>query len=455
MKFALKLFFISFLMLSASAVQAGSFLAYEKEPLPKILPPQFKKMILKNGIECFLLEDHTLPLVKVNIITRTGTIYDPSNKVGLAQLTGMLMRSGGAGGLSPEAFDKKTDDLGALLSNSIDQEMGKSSLEVLSEDTREGLGLLFSMVFDPKFDESRLRTAKLKIEENLRREDDDPDSLASRKFRQLLYGENSPWARRPSAGSLAKITLDDIRVFYKNYFKTNNMMFVAAGDFKTSGLINLLESLTQNAPTGDVSFPTVEEVKLSFESKSEQIIKNKTQSFVRMGHLGIKRENPDKFALLLAVDILGGGNFKSRLMEDIRTKRGMAYSVWSRLSPATDYGVFFVGVDTKASQTGEVIDLIKGHIKNMADGTGPTGEELNFAKQSALSQLVFEFDTAFKVVDQAATFKFFGYPDNYWRVFYEKMSKVSAKDIADVSKRYLHPDGLKIVVVGPEIKGLK
>lgn len=445
-----------FIFLFASASHAAGFWErYEKNPLPKIDPPKTERVRLPNGIECFLLEDHSLPMVHIEIIARTGGIYEPAAKVGLSELTGMLMRTGGAGGLSPANFDRAVDDLGANLSSGIGAEMGIASLEVLSEDLRTGVKLLFDMLFTPGFDEGRMKVARHRIEEGLRRENDDPDSLATKEFRQFVYGRESPWARRPDSTTLSSINIKDIEAFHGKYFKANNLIMAASGDFNSRELQALVMELTGNAPHGDVSFPNVPEVTLSFEPGVRQITRKKTQSFIRMGHLGIKRSNPDKFALMLMNDILGAGNFKSRLMNDIRTNRGMAYSIWSKMTPTMDYGLFLVGVDTKSVQAADVIGLVRDHILKLSEGKDVTDDELEFARQSVLSQLIFEFDSAFKVVDRSAAFYYYGYPANYWKIFRDQIASIDREEVENVAKKYLRPDGLKIVVVGPKIEGLK
>lgn len=446
------LFAAAAVVLSSGIAEAGFLSPLERGPMPAIRLPGVQVERLPNGILCFLKEDHTIPIVKMQAIVRAGSIYDSAKVVGRAELAGILMRSGGAGERSPEAFDAAVDDLGAVLTAGIGAEMGQFGLQVLSEDVEKGLGLFFDMLFAPRFDEERLGVARLKIEERLRREDDDPGSLAARHYRQLVYGVKSVWARRPDRSTLRGITAEEVRRLHRQFFTTNNVMLAVAGDFDTKSILALIRRLTEDALSGEVQPPPVPEVALSFLPAREDVVRPLTQAFIRMGHLGIRRHNPDKYALLLATDILGAGNFKSRLMEDIRTKRGMAYNVWSNLSPGTDYGLFTVGVGTKEVQAEQVIELIRAHIERLATDGDVTAEELEFARRSVLTQLIFEFDSAFKIVSRRAFFRFFGYPDDYWSVFRDQIAKVSRSDVKDVAHRYLHPDGLKVVVVGPKAK---
>lgn len=450
-RFKVVLFLTFLVLLFSFKANGGALDELEKGGPPDVKPPSVKMHVLSNGIRCYLLEDHTLPIVNVHVVVKGGGIYDAPEKVGQAELLGMLMRSGGAGSLTAAQFDAAVDMLGASITSSMGAEMAEVGLRVLSEDAEAGMKLFFDMLISPRFDETRLKVSKLKILEALRRDDDDPDSLVGRKFREQIYGKESPWARRPDGKTLTNVTRSDIQKLHKNYFKTNNMILAASGDFDTEKLIKLIVNLTKDAPSGEVVFNNVPAVDVSFAKGCESVIRPLTQSYIRMGHLGINRHNPDKFALSLMMDILGASNFKSRLMEDIRTRRGMAYSIWADMVLGTDLGFFVVGVDTKNSQAPLVVNLIEEHLRRLKEGNDVSTEELEFAKKSVLSRLVFEFDNPQKVVGKRAMYYFYGYPDDYWRIFRDKISAVDTIDVENVAKKYLHPDGLKIVVVGPKM----
>lgn len=443
--------FIAILASPQISVASSDYLSrYESRKLPKIKPPRVKLKVLENGMRLYLLEDHTIPIVKLGAIMKCGSIYDPADKVGLSTITGMLMRSGGAGDRNPEEFDEALDDLGAKLGSGIGAEMGTANLEVLSSDLDEGLSLFFDMIFKPRFDAKRLSVAKHKVLESLRRQADDPQTLAGYKYSQLLYGKNSPWARRPDKKSVSRITTIDVRKYHGKYFKTNNVIITAAGDFKKRDLIRIIKSLVKGAPAGEIGFPKVEPVVLKYQSKFEGIEKPLSQAFIRMGHLSIKRFNPDKFALFLADDILGASGFMSRLVKDIRALRGMAYSIWSSVSIGTDYGTFTVGVNTKASNAWSVIGLVRDHMKKMADRGEITASELDLARQTILARLIFQFDRPFKVVNQEARFYFYGYPENYWSIYRDSIAATTLDEVKAAAAKYFKPEDLEILIVGPK-----
>lgn len=449
------LFCICLSVLILGACKGRDSKTSEIERLEKISMPSFKEPkvtsgILKNGMHYYLLKDHQIPIVHLSVITKVGSIYETQDKLGLANLTGGSLRNGGTLKMTPEEVDQILDDMAAEASSGIGREMGTASLKVLSEDLDKALPVFFDFLFRPRFDPARVELGKIKIIEALRREDDYPDQVASREFKKLVYGDNNPWARRPTEKSVRSLTIDDLKKFHARYFMPRNMILAAAGDFNEKDLLEKITKLTSKVSNHDIVFPKVATVELKFPSQERIIVKPLTQSYIEMGHLGIKRHNPDKYALEIMNMILGAPLFKSRLMEDIRTNRGMAYSIASDFGWGTDYGLFEVDVNTKAKNTKEVIELVKGHLERMVDKADVTPYELEFAKKSVLNRLIFLFDNSFKIVTQRARYDFYGYPPDYWHVYRKGIEKVEIEDVKEVAKKYLHPDGLSIVIVGPK-----
>ncbi|MFH1873874.1 MAG: pitrilysin family protein [Pseudomonadota bacterium] len=421
----------------------------EKKPLPKFEEPAITSGELPNGLRYYFLEDHEIPLVQLGVITKVGSIYEPSDKTGLATLAGMTMRTGGTKNQTPEELDIILEDLAAKISTSIDREMGNASLKVVAKDFNQALPIFFDILFKPSFDENRLQLGKLRIIEALRREDDYPEQIASREFKQLVYGKTNPWARQPTPESVQTITQADVQKFHADYFRPGNMIVYAAGDFNQQKLLATIKKLTTDLANDPVNFPSVPNVELKFSKQTKQIKRKLTQAYIETGHLGIKRDNPDKYALNIMNIILGGAPFKSRLMADIRVKRGMAYSIFSDFNASTDYGLFSVEVDTKAKNTQLVLALIQKHLETMAKGEDITTEEIDFAKRMVLNQLIFSFDNSYKIVLHQARYHFYGYPENYWHIYRQETEKVTLEDVKRAAGKYLHPQGLSTVIVGP------
>ncbi len=448
--FIISIAFLALLFVSSAYAEPNFVKKFNDLDFPKLKNPDVTVEKLPNGMICFLMEDHTLPVVKMKIFNKVGSVYEPKDKLGLAQLTGMLMRSGGAAKRGPEEFDKAVDDIGAMLGSAIGREKGAWTLAVLSEDLEKGMELFTDMIFRPSFDERRLEAEQRKLAESLRREFDDPNSKASILYTQLVYGKESPWARRPDPDKLSSITKDDIDKFHKRYFKTNNMLLTAAGNFKIKKLLKLLRKHMKGAAYGEVEFPELPTTELQFRAETEKVVGPKSQTYVRMGHYGVRRHNPDWFSIYVLSRVFGAGNFKSRLMEDIRTKRGLAYSVWGRITQGTDYGLFAVGMSTSAVKSEKAIELVKDHIVRLAEGKDVTAEEVDFAKRGILSSAIFELDSPFKIVNDRAKFHFYGYPPNYWLVAYDGVAAVTKDSVNEAAEKYMHPDGLKILLLGPK-----
>jgi predicted Zn-dependent peptidase len=380
-----------------------------------------------------------------------GSIYEPADKLGLASLLGILLRTGGTKQMTPEEVDKTFDDMAANVGTGIGLEMGEASVKCLSKDTQKTLSLFFDLLFSPRFDAKRIELGKINIIEALKREDDYPAQVVSREFKKLVYGGESPWARRPTDKTVNGLSFDDLLKFHENYFVPANMIIAAAGDFQTASFLNLIEGLTGGIPNHNIEFPKVLPVELKFPNQERLIEKPLTQSYIEMGHLGIKRHNPDKYALEIMDMILGAPIFKSRLMEDIRSNRGLAYSIASDFGWGTDYGLFDVYAATKVQSTAEVIKLVKEHLEKLSEKGDVTQAEMDFAKKSVLNRLIFEFDNSFKIVNQRARYRFYGYPDNYWHIYRSEIEKVTISDVRRVAHKYLHPDGLSLVIVGPAL----
>ncbi len=448
-KLSFKIVLIIFFLLPSMLAHAdASFLKqYEKSRMPRIKPIKVDVVVLENGIRCFLVEDHTLPIIKLQAIVRAGSIYDPKEKVGISTLASVLLRSGGTLKMSPEKFDEAIDELGASFSSTSDREFAYAKMSILSEDLDRSIKLFADMLFAPRFDPQRLQVVRLNIEESLRREKDDPWALTAMDFQKFIYGKESPWARKPTASSLKSISTNDLRGFHDRFFRTSNTIIAAAGDFNRKDMLKAIREATASAPRGRVVLPKIEEINLSYTPGFKNIKRNLPQSFIRIGQLSIKRDNPDKYALYVLSDILGSG-FKSRLVEDIRTTRGLAYRVGSRISAGTDYGTFRVAVSTRSSKAKEVIGIVEEHIRRISDENDVTKEELDLAKNSILTKLVFSFDSAYKVAIRRALYFIYGYPSDYWKIYRDRTASVTIDDVHRVAHKYIKPNGLKTLVVG-------
>ena len=414
-------------------------------------PPDPERIVLDNGMVVYVLEDHELPLVTVTATMRTGGWLDPADKVGVAAIAGSLMRTGGGGGLSAEEVDEELEQFAGDVSISIGRESGTASLDVLSKDLKRGVRIFAGLIRAPAFDLARVELAKLQAIEGIRRRQDNPGSIVGREFLKILYGAEHPSARESTIDSVQRITREDLIAFHRNTIHPNGMILGVTGDFQKEDMLAALREAF-----GDWKRGTVPELNIADVPESEAvkpavrfIDKDTTQTHVRVGHLSIKENDPDYAPLAIANDILGGSSFRSRIFNDVRTKRGLAYSVGSRLITGVhDQGVWLARAETKSSSTQEVIERFVAHVERMrSELVGDA--ELAEAKEAYVNSFVFSFASSSAIVSRLTALEYDGLPKDFLQQLREKVVRVTKEDILAAAKKHLHPDRLKIVAVGP------
>jgi zinc protease len=413
-------------------------------------PPIPERILLDNGIVVYLLEDHELPLITITASMRTGSWLDPADKVGLASMTGAVMRTGGGGGLSAEQVDEELEQFAGDISIGIGRQSGSASLDVLSKDLKRGLQIFAGLIRTPAFEPARVELAKLQAIEGIRRRQDNPGSVVSREFVKVLYGAEHPTARESSIDSVQRLTRDDLVAFHRTTIHPNGMILGVTGDFKKEEMLASLRGVF-----GDWKKGTVPELKIADVPESETakqavrfINKETSQTHLRVGHLTIRENDPDYVPLAIANDILGGSSFRSRLFNDVRTKRGLAYSVGSRLNTGVyDQGVWLARAETKLASTEEVIGRFIANIERMRTEL-VSDAELAEAKEAYVNSFVFSFSSPSAIVSRLVELEYDGLPQDFLQQLREKVVKLSKEDILAAAKKHLHPNRLKIVAVG-------
>jgi len=413
-------------------------------------PPDPERIVLDNGLVVYLLEDHELPLVTVTATMRTGGWLDPVDKIGLAAITGSVMRTGGGGGFSADAVDDELDQFAGDISIHIGRESGTASLDVLSKDLKRGLHIFSALIRTPAFDPTRVELAKLQAIEGVRRRQDNAGSVVGREFFKMLYGADHPSARQSTIESVSRVTRDDLVAFHRDTIHPNGMILGVTGDFQKEDMLAALRGVF-----GDWEKGVVPELNIADVPESEAvkpavgfIDKDTTQTHLRVGHLSIREKDPDYVPLALANDILGGSSFRSRIFNDVRTKRGLAYSVGSRLMAGVhDQGVWLARAETKAASTQEVIERFMANIERMRSEL-VSDEELAEAKEAYVNSFVFSFASSSAIVRRLIELEYDGLPKDFLQQLRDKVVKLSKEDILEAAKKHLHPDRLKIVAVG-------
>ena len=412
-------------------------------------PPEPERLVLSNGMVVYLLEDHELPLVTVSATIRTGTWLEPPEKAGLAGVVAVGLRTGGTERMSPAAIDEELDRLAAQLSIVIGAESGVAMLDARRQDLRTGMTILADILRRPAFESSRLELAKLQAMEGVRRRYDQPQSIASREFAKLLYGPDHPLARESSIDSLSRISREDIRAFHAESFYPNRIIIGVTGDFDRNSLVALLRECFEDWPAGTAPSVGLPPPATLPERTVRFVTKGTTQTHLRLGHLSVVEADPDYPALVLLNDILGGGSFRSRLFQDVRTRRGLAYSVSSVLRPGHRApGVWGVRTETKNDSAQEMIDRVITNVERLR--SEPVSEhELAEAKEAFVNSFVFSFASPASIVNRRIQLEYDGLAHDFLQRLREQIMKATKEELLDVARRHLHPERLKILAVGP------
>jgi zinc protease len=403
---------------------------------------------LPNGMKLYLLEDHELPIFEVYAYIRGGSIEDPPEKVGLLSLVSTVLRTGGTQQRTVKEIDRMLEDRGASIETGMEHEYGTAELRCLSENINELLPLFFEILSKPRFDPAQIDLARARMIESLKRENDVPERIAFREYPKLLYGDQSVWARVSDSKSLKGIDRNDLLHTHEMFYHPDRVILAIAGDFRKEDLLKLIQKNTEGWKKSAAKLASIESVKKEWQPGIFGVDKKGPQSTILLGHFGDKRFNPDKFALILMNYMLGGDIFSSRLGEEVRSSRGLAYSVFSHFGLETDYGLFYAVAETQTPATGEVIELIQKEIGHFHDGSGFSEASLRFAKEAIINQMTGEWEPPFNFVKERARLGFYGYPENYLEVYRQYLKAVTLAQVKEAAHRYLYPDRLKILVVG-------
>jgi len=425
---------------------------FKFKPL-NFVPPKVDRVVLENGMILYLLEDHDLPIFNITARIRTGAIYEPQEKAGLASLTGFVMRSGGTVSMPADKMNEELEFMAASVETGIDRESGSANLSTLKKDIDKSLKIFADVLMNPAFPEDKIRMRKDEVIESIRRENDNPSQIAQREFRKIMYDSKHPYSRKVEGTleSIEKITREDMVAFHKKYFRPNNIILGISGDFNKDDIIKKLNTVFAGWKKEEIQFPEVPKVDRRFEKAVFYAYKDINQANVIMGHLGIHRKSPDYFPVMIMNFILGGGSFTARIPGRIRSDEGLAYSAFSAFQTARDIGIFFVSCQTKLESTNRAISIALEELEKIRK-TPIDKDELVLAKETFMNQFIFRFTTSASIVGQKVDIEYEDLPLNYLETYIANVQAVTQEDVQKVARKYLHPDEVKILVVGDKEK---
>ncbi|KQC11318.1 MAG: hypothetical protein APR62_10140 [Smithella sp. SDB] len=407
--------------------------------------PQAQRVSLENGIVLYILEDHELPLINIRGIIRTGTMCDPQDKEGVAELTAYVMRTGGTSKLNSSEMDSRLDFMAATASISMSMESAQVNFSILNKDLDKGLDLLAQMLTQPAFEQNKFELAKQLKNEELRRLKDDPQKLASREFNRLIYF-NNPRGRFASHRSVAKIKRDDLVKFHNKFFRPDNIMFAVSGDISKEQAVYEFSRHFGNWSTKETPI----DVPLPPDKSKAGIFyidKEIPQSTVISGRFATSKTNPDFYAFSILDFIIGSGGFPSRIFSAVRNNEGLAYSAGSFYRARPAYGVFGTYAFTKTSSTMKSLSLINSILENTSSGT-ITKEEIDWAKSSIINGFVFSFDTPEQIAWQQMNIEYEKLPADFLLTYRNKIEKVTLKDLNDTASKYLNKTKNVVLILG-------
>ena len=441
---------------SASLLHAQSGAPQQQKPwgripIPKLhdfKPQQPKRIELKNGIVIFLQEDHELPFIYGSVLIPGGSRDVQPAKAGLTDIYSLAWRTSGSSKMGGDAMDDLLEAKAAHIETAADEDSSALSWDSLTGDADQVYALAMDLLFHPTFKPDKLNLAQQQEAAGTVRRNDDEGQIAERESAKLVYGVNGPYTLQPELATIGAITLNDLQAWHDRTIR-GMLIIGVSGDFDPAAMEAKLRATFESLPSAKPTlarhdvFPVPSHT-VSFINKTDV-----NQSNIQIVGPGIDRHNPDVPAVAVMNEILGGG-FASRLVQEVRTRLGLAYEVGGGLNYDWDHpGGFDVVALTKSSSTVEAtkaaLDVIAGLTKRPI-----TEEELARAKDNILNSFLFTYDTREKVLTAREELEFYGYPADYLENYHKALEDVTLADVNRVAEKYIHPAQMGILVVGNE-----
>jgi zinc protease len=407
--------------------------------------PPVQRMVLPNQLVLLVCEEHSLPFITVQLLIDSGSRKDPPGEEGLAYLAakGLLL---GTSERTLTAINEELDFMGASLSSSAGRDYATLGLRVLKKDLGKGFDLFTEVLTQPTFPEDEIHREVEKTLAAIKAAEDRPEAVAEKAFGKALF-LTSPYGHpvEGTAESLPRLTREALVRFFKAYYRPNNSILTVAGDITAEEVKAMLLPRL-------VKWPLEEIPKVGFvsafakEKKMVKIDRAITQANIILGHAGVSRDNPDYYALTVMNYILGGGGFVSRLVGEIRNKRGLAYSVASFFDPGKYPGSFQIVLQTKNASAREAISLALQQMERIQKEL-VSEDELEAAKNYLVGSFPLKLDTQMKLVNFLTQVEYYGLGLDYPQKYPSLIRSVTREDVLRVAKIYLHPENYILVVV--------
>ncbi|MEM8614737.1 MAG: pitrilysin family protein, partial [Cyanobacteria bacterium P01_H01_bin.105] len=432
----------------ANAVTARHYTDLEFAPLGEIQIPDFERYELPNGMVVYLMEKHDLPLVSGSATFKAGEYMEPAGKAGLAAMTGEAMRVGGTTSYAPEELNQFLEQRAASVESSLGATTGGANFSALSEDLADVFTIFAEVIQQPAFAPEKIDLIKSQYRGSIARRNDNPDDVTTREFRKLIYGQESPFARMVEYSDVDNISRDDVVDFYQTAIQPSGTILGISGDFDATQMKALIEEFFSDwSPSvrakANVDLPQVEQQASGLYVVDQPQL---TQSYIHIGHLGGRLDNPDHAPMVVLNEVLNG--FGGRLFNDIRSRQGLAYVVYAFWSPRYDYpGLFIGGGQTRSDATVPFIKTMYREIERVRQEP-ISAEELQFAKDAVLNSFVFNFATPEQTLSRLIRYEYYGYPSDFVFKFQKAVESATVEQVLEAAQRNLRPSDLVTIVVG-------
>ena len=401
-----------------------------------------------SGAKVLFVENHDIPMLDVSVSLPAGSSFDAADKSGVAGLTHHLLDLG-AEGLSEDDIARGMADIGAQFGGGFDPDRASMSLRTLSSaaERDKALDIMARVLQRPLFPEAILAREKARVIAALKEAETKPESIADKAFHKAVFGAH-PYAL-PVSGEVAsveKVTVQDLRDFYAAHYRAGGAVVAIMGDITRVQAESIAQQLTEKLPSADAP-AALPEVAMQIPASEQRIAHPASQSHILIGAPGMARNDPDYFPLYVGNHILGGGGFVSRLMNEVREKRGLAYSVYSYFMPLKQPGAFQIGLQTKKEQADEALQLVRNTLAEFI-AKGPTEKELKAARQNIIGGFPLRIDSNRKILDYLSIIGFYNLPLTYLDDFTRRVEQVTVAQIRGAFARHINPQAMATVIVG-------
>lgn len=423
-------------------------------PILAAATPLAERQILENGVTLLVASRRALPIVTINVTVRAGSLWEPEGRAGLASLTASLLTRGTTTRTATQ-IDEAVDFIGASLSSEAGRDSGELDLTVLKKDLPRGLGLLADALLRPAFPEGEIARKVRELKAAIRKRQEDPGEVAREAFDELVFGTH-PYGRslEGTEDSLSAIRRDEIVQFYRDHYRPERTLVTVVGDVELKEITEQFRALLKDWSKGERAAGKVAEPKpLPDKVVVKKIERKVVQANIILGHQGVRRDNPDFYALTVMNYILGGGGFSSRLVERIREEKGWAYDVSSSFSPGLEVGSFQVVLQTKNETAGPAVEEVLRELRRILE-QGVTDQELADTKAYLTGSFPLRLDTNNKLADLISTVEYYKLGLDYADRYPALINLVTKEDILRVARAYLRPDRYVMVVVADQAKAV-